>query len=114
MDCFIDWESFEKTTYQSMKDNAYMFTKFGDVNLLDFNIKEDNANESNPESVALFFGSETKGLHKLVPENIMKAHKAVFMPMINKGHRQFDTPSFNLATSVSIAMWETYRQINRK
>lgn len=35
------------------------------------------------------------------------------MPMFNPGHRQFDTPSFNLATSVSIGLWEVYRQLSK-
>lgn len=90
-----------------------MFTKFGDVNLLNVNFQGEQREISKPaKPIALFFGAETKGLHKLVPPNIMSAHMAVFMPMVDKGHRKFDTPSFNLATSVSMAMWEAYRQIN--
>lgn len=62
------------------------------------------------ETITLLFGSETVGLHKLIGTEKVNAYPTIFMPMLNTGHRVDDTPSFNLAASVAMGLWEAYRQ----
>lgn len=77
---------------------------------------ERNLGQSTAEedSITLLFGSETVGLHKLIGTEKVNAHPTIFMPMLNTGHRVDDTPSFNLAASVAMGLWEAYRQTNKR
>lgn len=66
------------------------------------------------DSITLLFGSETVGLHKLIGTEKVNAHTTVYMPMLSSNHRVDDTPSFNLAASVAMGLWEAYRQSHAK
>lgn len=66
------------------------------------------------ETITLLFGSETVGLHKLIGTEKVNAYPTIFMPMLNTNHRVDDTPSFNLAASVAMGLWEAFRQNSAK
>ena len=73
-------------------------------------MKEIGGEELEEESITLLFGSETVGLHKLIGAEKVNSHPTIYMPMLSSNHRVNDTPSFNLAASVAMGLWEAYRQ----
>lgn len=62
------------------------------------------------DCITLLFGSETVGLHKLIGTEKVNSYPTIYMPMLSSNHRVDDTPSFNLAASVAMGLWEAYRQ----
>ena len=83
---------FEKNS----KQNIYMFTKFGNTSYEKINYKHGDF---------LLFGSESKGYTDEVFK-IMKNRIKIFIPMIPSSR------SLNLANSVSICLFEAWRQNN--
>lgn len=126
----LDWLTFESGAFQSLKHNAFFFSKFGTLSLLDADFttqsrvpnsiitgsrpKPADQGQIEPESITLVFGSETVGLHKLIGTEKVRSYPVVYMPMLNTNHRVDDTPSFNLAASVAMGLWEAYRQDHSK
>ncbi len=83
---------FEKNS----KQNIYMFTKFGNTSYEKVNYKHGDF---------LLFGSESKGYTDEVFK-IMKNRIKIFIPMLPNSR------SINLANSVSICLFEAWRQNN--
>ena len=83
---------FEKNS----KQNIYMFTKFGNTSYEKVNYKHGDF---------LLFGSESKGYTDEVFK-IMKNRIKIFIPMLPNSR------SINLANSVSICVYEAWRQNN--
>ena len=83
---------FEKNS----KQNIYMFTKFGNTSYEKVNYKHGDF---------LLFGSESKGYTDEVFK-IMKNRTKIFIPMLPNSR------SINLANSVSICLFEAWRQNN--
>ena len=83
---------FEKNS----KQNIYMFTKFGNTSYEKINYKHGDF---------LLFGSESKGYTDEVFK-IMKNRIKIFIPMLPNSR------SINLANSVSICLFEAWRQNN--
>ena len=81
---------FEKNS----KKNIYMFTKFGNTSYEKVNYKHGDF---------LLFGSESKGFTDEVFK-IMKNRTKIFIPMLPNSR------SINLANSVSICLFEAWRQ----
>ena len=81
---------FEKNS----KQNIYMFTKFGNTSYEKVNYKHGDF---------LLFGSESKGYTDEVFK-IMKNRTKIFIPMLPNSR------SINLANSVSICLFEAWRQ----
>lgn len=81
---------FEKNS----KQNIYMFTKFGNTSYEKVNYKHGDF---------LLFGSESKGYTDEVFK-IMKNRIKIFIPMLPNSR------SINLANSVSICLFEAWRQ----
>ena len=81
---------FEKNS----KKNIYMFTKFGNTSYEKVNYKHGDF---------LLFGSESKGFTDEVFK-IMKHRTKIFIPMLPNSR------SINLANSVSICLFEAWRQ----
>ena len=78
------------------KQNIYMFTKFGNTSYEKIQYKHGDF---------LFFGSESKGYTDEVFK-IMKNRIKIFIPMLPNSR------SINLANSVSICLFEAWRQNN--
>lgn len=123
-----DWNSFENGSWKTLRHNSFFFSKFGTTSLLDVEFAQNSAvpqdildTERNlgqssieEDSITLLFGSETVGLHKLIGTEKVNSYPTIFMPMLNTGHRVDDTPSFNLAASVAMGLWEAYRQNHKR
>lgn len=119
-----DWSTFENGAWKQLRHNSFFFSKFGTTSLLDVDFAKsssvpqlalENARNSegvklDEETITLLFGSETVGLHKLIGTEKVNSYPTIFMPMLNTNHRVDDTPSFNLAASVAMGLWEAYRQ----
>ena len=79
---------------KNAKQNIYMFTKFGNTSYEKVNYKHGDF---------LLFGSESKGYTDEVFK-IMKNRIKIFIPMLPNSR------SINLANSVSICLFEAWRQ----
>lgn len=120
----LDWNTFESGVWKTLRHNSFFFSKFGTTSLLDVDfttnsglpesVKEDPKHMGleaiEKDSITLLFGSETVGLHKLIGTEKVNSYPTIYMPMLSSNHRVDDTPSFNLAASAAMGLWEAYRQ----
>lgn len=82
-----------------------VYTDMFGENLYQFSekIKNEKSNQNGLKNILIIFGNEANGVTNLVKENI---EKSITIPMVNT------TESLNLATSVSIILYELNRAIN--
>lgn len=93
-------ESFAAETMPKF-DEVILFSKAGRHGLMDLTKYRVPTSAAN---VALVFGNETSGIEQ-VPPHIFANCKAVYLPMDPR------IRSFNLANTVSIGLFEVYRQL---
>ena len=90
------WDSFSKYQEESLSANFWAITKFGSC-------RYDQAKFFSGDT--LLFGSETKGLPKLVLNQFSRKNK-LFIPMNKK------TRSLNLSNSVAIVLYSAWAKLN--
>ena len=92
----IIYQSFKKFIEKNSSNKIHVFTKYGDISYEKVNYRYGDF---------LFFGSETSGLSDEVFKTLKK-RKKIFIPMLPNSR------SINLANSVSICVYEAWRQNN--
>uniref|UniRef100_A0A6B2LL55 tRNA/rRNA methyltransferase SpoU type domain-containing protein n=1 Tax=Arcella intermedia TaxID=1963864 RepID=A0A6B2LL55_9EUKA len=104
---YDDWEHFEEKNRELLVHRFYL-SKFGSTSLLDARFPSSSSGTT-PRSTTLVFGSETSGLYETIGEKAMQGYPVISLPMLT-AFRSKDTPSFNLASCVSMVMWEAWKQ----